>query len=218
MSETSLGQTANKTLPRFKPTPLGTKQWEDLCRADPLEVCRRALVTWNPEGFYAIPFLNSTYKVFPNRQTVESDTSDPLTKNPEFCLVLTCYLLLSQDVPEQSRWVSEKELREGSLFFTGPHALPAIALVKQFGNDPAAFLAAGRKIGGIELPSYGDTAVVFQVLPRISCACVLWSGDDEFPARASFLFDPSADIHLSLDIITAMVRYLVKGLVKAALA
>lgn len=216
MSETSLNKTAHKTLPRFNPTPLGAKQWEDLCRADPFGVCRRALVTWNPDGFYTIPFLNSTYKVFPNRQTVESNIEDPLIKNPEFCLVLTCYLLLSQDEPEQSRWVSEKELRGGSLFFTGPHALPAISIVKQFGNAPDMFVAAGKRIGGIELPSVGDTAMVFQVLPRIKCACVLWNGDDEFPARASFLFDPSADIHLSLDIITAMVRYLVKGLVTAA--
>jgi hypothetical protein len=200
-----------------KPAALGTKQWEFLRGSDVSDVCRRAKVTWNPDGFYTVPFLDKTFRVFPASEQVETDSGDPAAGNPEFRLVLLCYLLLTKDIPSMAHWVSEKDLPGGSMFFTGPHALPSMPLIKQFGNAPEKFLEAGKKIGGIELPSYGDAALVFTVLPRIQCACVVWKKDDEFPARASFLFDQTADAHLTLDILTAMVRYLVKCIVQAAI-
>jgi hypothetical protein len=198
------------------PPALGAKQWEDLRGSDVTDVCRRAKVTWNPDGFYTVPFLDKTFRVIPVSGAVESDTGDPAANNPEFRLVLLCYLLLAKDITPAARWVSEKDLRGGSMFFTGPHALPAAPLIKQFGSAIEKFLDAGKKIGGVELPSFGDAAMIFHVVPRIECACVLWKEDEEFPARASFLFDPTADAHLTLDILTAMVRYLVKCLIKAA--
>ncbi len=199
----------------LKPGLLGLKQWEDLRRLNVTDVCRRALVSWDSQGFYTVPFLNSTFRIYPAQQRVASDGGDPLADNPEFCLILLCYLLLTKGIPPDERRVSEKDLRGGSLFFTGPHALPAAPLAEKFGNATQKFLEAGAKIGGAKLPSYGDAAMTFTVLPRIGCACVLWKEDDEFGARVSFLFDSTADSHLPLDILAAMVRYLVKRILNA---
>ena len=198
------------------PVPLGVKQWDDLKRLHPSDVCRRSLAPWDGNGFYSLSFLGTVFRIYPEKEIVDSETGDLQAKNPEFKLLLLCYLLYAQDVPLQSRWVSEKELKGGSMFFTGTHSLPSESLIKLFGNDPDRFISAGKSIGGRQLPGYGDAALVFTMLPRVPCGCVLWAGDAEFPARVTFLFDASVEAHLPLDIINPLVRYLVKSLVLAS--
>jgi hypothetical protein len=190
--------------------PLGAKQWEDIRALVPAEVCRRTLVSWDESGYFTVPFLNGHFRVFPATGVVDSPSADSLAANPEFRLVLLCYLTMAKELPFSGSWVSEKDLKGGSMFFRGPHGLPAEPLIKHFGTSPAKFVEAGLRIGGEVLPGYGDAAVAFTVLPRIRAACVLWAGDDEFPARASFLFDATTEAHLPLDVLGAMVRYLVK--------
>jgi hypothetical protein len=36
-------------------------------------------------------------------------------------------------------------------------------------------------------------------LPRIQLAAILWPGDEEFPARASVLFDGAASHYMTID-------------------
>ena len=47
----------------------------------------------------------------------------------------------------------------------------------------------------------GDAALELQPLPRVPMVCVLWQADEEFPGRASFLFDSTAASQLPLDVI-----------------
>ena len=54
-----------------------------------------------------------------------------------------------------------------------------------------------------------------QALPRVPVACVLWVEDEEFPARVSFLFDPSIESHLQLDVVLALVRCIAKNLLES---
>ncbi len=200
------------------PVPLGAKQWADLRHADPADVCNGSRAVWNKEGFYSIRYLGNAFLIFPTDERVESPAGDQVVNHPEFRLLLLCYLLGARDIPPQSRWVSEKELTGGSLFFTGPHVLPTQTIARTFGTDTAKYLHIGKSLGGLELPGYGDAALVFELLPRIRCVCVLWAQDEEFTARASFLFDASVERHLALDVINLLVKFLVKKLVRAAAA
>ncbi len=73
----------------------------------------------------------------------------------------------------------------------------------------------GTALGGTKVEEYGDIALEFMALPRIPVVCVLWAEDEEFPARVSFLFDPSIESFLPLDVILALVRSVVKRLLES---
>ena len=201
----------------FKPAPLGEKQWEDLQELNQENVCRRAAVSFDKqEGYYTITFINREYRFFVNEKRVEGPDgeNDFLALDDEFILLGLTYLLSAQEVPLAGNWVSERNLKGGSLFFKGPHALPVYPLIKTFGKDAQKFLAVGMASGGKSVIEYGDAALKFQTLSRIPVTCVLWAEDDEFPARVSFLFDPSIESHLPLDVVLALVRSVVKLLVE----
>ncbi|MGQ9629262.1 MAG: DUF3786 domain-containing protein [bacterium] len=191
------------------PTPV--LPWEDLRDLEPKDVCGRASVRFDEAGFYSVDFMGRKYRVFPGEERVEGDD---LASDPDFKLLLLSYLIRAQDAPLAGRWVSEKGLREGSTFFQGPHKLPVDPLIERFGGDPEGFLRAGAALGGKKM-EYGDAAMEFLALPRVPIACVLWVGDEEFPARATFLFDPSIDLHLPLDVVLALVRSVVRKLTES---
>ena len=76
---------------------------------------------------------------------------------------------------------------------------------RKFGRRPDDFFEAGLSLGGVRV-NYGDGGLIFQALPRIPVLCVLWAGDDEFPAKVNMLFDPTIEQHLALDTIWGLVR------------
>lgn len=200
----------------FKPAPLGEKQWQDLQDLDPHSVCRRAVVNFDQqENCYTITFIDREYRFFVNQKQVEGPDGehDGLAGDDEFILLILTYLLSAQEVPLVGNWVSEKDLQGGSLF-KGPHLLPVQPLIQSFGKDPQKFLDLGIALGGRSVTEYGDASLKFQALPRIPLTCILWAEDDEFPARVSFLFDPSIESHLPLDVVLALVRSVVKLLVE----
>ena len=51
-------------------------------------------------------------------------------------------------------------------------------------------------------------------LPRVPMLAQLWERDEEFPARASFLFDTTAGDHLVVDAILALSAIVAKRLVE----
>ncbi len=142
-------------------------------------------------------------------------TATAAAPSGELQLVLLSYLLRAAAVPLSGRWVTERALRGGDLFFKGPHALPVQGLLTRFGGDSRAFVNSGTKLGAARV-DHGDAALRLQVLPRIPMVCILWVADEEFPPRVSCLFDTSADSHLPLDVILGMVKCVAAELVFAS--
>ncbi len=64
----------------------------------------------------------------------------------------------------------------------------------------------------------GDAGYVFQVLPRLKLAVIMWAGDDEFPAQAQVLFQESAPHYLMTDGLAIVGSLLIGQIVKAAKA
>ena len=155
-----------------------------------------------------LPFLDAEYLIDCGRRLIDPAVDRGLE------LVLLCYLSGAREMPLDGRWVSERSLRGGDLFFAGPHALPTAALAARFAHDAAGFAEAGRAAGGVPA-GYGDASFRLQVLPRVPVIVVLWVADDEFPARASFLFDSTADAHLPLDAILALAGVMSRKLMEA---
>jgi hypothetical protein len=188
--------------------------WQTLAAMEAAGVCRRSLAEAEPGG-YSLAFLERRYRVEPEPGRIGGPQADPLVPDAEFELLLLTYLTQAAEIPLAGSWISEKDLPGGSLFFRGPHALPLQPLLSRFGADLPAFRRAAEGLGGGAL-QYGDAAYGFTALPRIPAACLLWAGDEEFPARAGMLFDRSLARHLPLDVVLALAHCLVLRLLESA--
>lgn len=183
--------------------------WEQLRNVNPEDICPRAVVEFNKDGFYSVNFMDNEYRVYSNDENIEGPEGDSLASYPKFELLLLSYLVGAMNIPLTGNWVSEKDLPGGSIFFQGPHRLPDSALIKNYGKNATQFLEIGEKLGGKKL-EYGDASFEFRVLPRISIGCVLWVEDEEFPARVNYLFDSSIAHHLALDVVYALIKSFVR--------
>ena len=125
----------------------------------------------------------------------------------ELRLLILQYLIQAKELPLAGKWVTEKELKNGEMFYRGVHSLEMFKnpLEERFGRRPDDFLDAGLSIGGRKV-HYGTMGLTFQALPRIPVFCILWAADDEFPAKVDILFDPTIEHHLALDTIWGLAR------------
>ena len=188
------------------------KLWADVAALDPADVCARSgarsVEAGNGGVAYEVPFMNGVYRVSPAEKRVSVPENSP-AGDGELDLLLLAYLVDSKAIDLGGKWISEKEVPGGSLFFTGPHKMPLDGLAERYGSSPADFLSAGRKLGGTSL-EYGDASIAFKALPRIPLAFVLWEVDDEFPAEVTVMFDESVYRHFPVDVILALVSSVVK--------
>ena len=112
------------------------------------------------------------------------------------------YLSEAKDILPTGNLVSPKELPGGDIFQRGTHRLPLHMITRRFGENGAAFLQAGRDLGG-EQCECGDAGFTVFPFPRVPVTAALWVGSDEFPAEASILFDSTCPLHLATDVIWA---------------
>ncbi len=194
--------------------------WEKLGRADPEEIARNAMVQYDPHaGAYIVPFFNAAILVYPELRKLELTGSEPaFSQDFQLCLVILHYLLGSRDKPLSGKWVSEKDLPGGTLFFNKHHALPAETLIETFNPRPDLLHAGAQAVGG-EKTNLGDISYQFRILPRIPLLIIFWLGDEEFQPAFHILFDETITLHLaSLDLIFAMAQLFGRILVRAAAA
>ena len=76
---------------------------------------------------------------------------------------------------------------------------------------PEEDLAAGAALGGTAV-AYGNAAMQLSPLPKVPVTILLWTEDDEFPARADLLFDATCTAHLPLDILWSVALISVQTL------
>jgi hypothetical protein len=74
---------------------------------------------------------------------------------------------------------------------------------------------AAQSLGGIHLTGLPGVAYAFLPLPRIRLASILYPGDEEFPARASVLFDAAASHYMTTDGLALLGSGLVGRLIRA---
>ena len=196
---------------RTSMVPGRERYWDDLRQQDPHEVCRRALVSCSEESSFSLYFLNREYCIYPTEERVVLVAGGQETEAADLSLLFLMYLLRAQDMPLSGTWTTEKGLPGGALFFQGPHTMPAGRLIHAFGEDVDRFVRKGKALGARKA-EFGDAALELQPLPRIPMVCVLWRADEEFPARASFLFDSTAASQLPLDVILDLTHRAVERL------
>jgi len=192
--------------------------WDDLRQADPGEMSARALVQFDrEENVYVVPFLNTAVLCYP--ETEEIELLGPLgdfSGDSQLTLVILHYLLYAQNKPLTNKWVSEKDLPGGRLFFTASHTLPMDPLAEEFDARPELLDAVARSIGGEEVKSQG-VSFRFRILPRIPIQTIFWLRDEEFGPSFHVLFDETIIAHLgSLDLIWGLVQVFARVLLDRA--
>jgi len=181
------------------------KAWELLAASDPALVCARAGVDFDPgDGTYRVPSFGREFTVNPAGRLILSREPDGevfLKRYAYFFrLSVLWYLVRAAPARPSGNLVKPTGLPGGENFFKGSHVLPLDALAAKYATRPEAFLAAGAALGGTPA-AYGDAAVVLSPLPKVPTTVLLWTADDEFPARADLLFDATCSQHLPLDIL-----------------
>ena len=195
---------------------LHDSQWERLGSFAPDDVCRRAGVEYDGgAGCYLVPLLNRRVRVSPAARSVEwDDEGGEAGRPPGFmvALVAVVYLLEAKELPPAGEWVTGEMLPAGAFFFRGLHAIPTAEVARRFEDEPGELPAAGGRLGG-KVVDVGDACVELEALPRVPVRVVLWVGDDEFPSRATMLFDRLAGEHLPLDALLSLAEYVASALV-----
>jgi hypothetical protein len=208
-------QSLEKRKPYNDPSEIDPLLWQALREAAPEEICRNAGVRYDASiDTYFIPFLEAELACHPARECIECRTPSPYHRlDFELYLVTLHYLLDAQSLGLSGKWVSEKDIPGGELFFRGPHKLPTEPLLRLLGSDPSLFSQASEKIGGTRVPNTGDAAYRFWPFPQIPLLFIFWRGDEEFPADLHIRFDGSIHHRLrALDRVWALVNVVCRSL------
>ena len=184
------------------------KIWETLTSLDPGEVYRRTDATFDAAaGLYMLKSCGRDFSVSPRERKIFGHSPDSEIFLQRlgyfFRLSVIGYLATAKDVSPTGRLVNPVNMKSGQLFFRGSHVLPLHRVAEKYGNDREGFLKKGDELGGERL-GYGDASMKLLPLPRVAVVSILWTADDEFPARADLLFDSSCEIQLPIDVIWAI--------------
>ena len=178
--------------------------WERLAGLPREETAKRAKCRYLAESdSFLVPLLSTDYVVDPARRTIRvAQASEDRCAGYLQQLCLLAYLVDAKALPPTGQLVSVEKLDPGGFFFRGSHRLPMEKLASVFGPDPQLLHKVGRVLNAVPR-AFGDAAVELLVLPRIPLTLIVWVADEEFPARASILFDRDATMQLPLDVLFA---------------
>jgi hypothetical protein len=190
------------------------RAWELLAGINPTLVCARSGAALDAvSGGYLLTSFGRLFRMHPGERRITGVAADGAAllegHGDLFRLALLWYLVKATGDRPSGVLVSPGRLPGGDLFARGTHVLPLDELAAAYSPRPEAFLAAGAALGGRPAP-YGDAAVELAALPRVPVTLILWSADDEFPARADLLFDASAPRHLPADVLWAVAMLSVR--------
>jgi hypothetical protein len=173
--------------------------WTQLSERDPEQVARRSGASVCPDGSLHLQVLDNVYCIDCTAHAITPLCDEIKNESdPHIHIAIINYLINAKEVDPINEWVSPRSFSGGIEFFAGPHTIPVNQLIAQYGTDKELFKTACENIGGMPI-EYADAAYSFLFFPRLPIAVLLWTADDEFPARASMLVDWTADQHLALD-------------------
>ncbi len=188
--------------------------WQQLAKLKGVKVATDAQCQYSKSSEqYNILFLNEAYTVSVPDKEMLSSTGQEAGFIEQLCVL--SYLINAVDVPEADKLVKGDSLAGGEFFFKGVHALETATLEECFGECPGLLYDVVESFDAIRC-EFGDASIRLYAFSRLPLTIVIWQSDDEFPARASILFDKTADKQLPLDALLAITNYTVQALVAAA--
>lgn len=130
-------------------------------------------------------------------------------------ILILHYLNGCADIEVGGKDVSFTMLSSGSVYAIAFDDRVLRRVSTGFGDRPELLIEAGEKLGGVVL-GIGDASIRLMPLPKMPVKIIVWRGDDEIPANASFLFDNSAAEILPAEDLCILAEDTVHRLVRAA--
>ncbi|HHY40338.1 MAG TPA: DUF3786 domain-containing protein [Syntrophaceticus sp.] len=189
---------------------------EQFARGNPKTMAELSCAEYDPEKKeFQLTYFNKLYRISYPEGII--DCPQDLTALPleEQALILQ-YLTQATGVKLSGKWISYAELPYGMLHYRPFQTEAVVPLAETFGGQPGKLLQLARALGGLEI-GIGDVGVMIPVFPRLPVAVILWTADEEFPARANMVFDSSAPAYLttaSLYVLGAVVTRRLKKMVR----
>jgi hypothetical protein len=135
---------------------------------------------------------------------------------PIWLAILTLHYLNNADGRQPiGRLKHFREFKEGHFYEPAFNRRTRDILVSVFGDNPKAMIAGAERLKGKILQT-ADAAVELAYFPCLPVTCILWQGDEEFPAEASVLFDETADRFFSAEDMAVAGQMVVLELLKAS--
>ncbi|MEJ2096006.1 MAG: DUF3786 domain-containing protein [Deltaproteobacteria bacterium] len=187
--------------------------WETLERKNLQSVCEAAEAVADAADGLILKVLASNVRIDLGQRCLQQKSAGIWeTCSDTYLELLTLlYLLNVKSGGILQEMVSVHDLKDAH-FFQGPHALKKSALLVRFGEKPEDLKTAGHLCGGSVL-DIADAAIRLTPFPKIPIYYLLWTGDEEFPASLSILFDRSIERHLPADAIWGVVTWVSDALV-----
>ncbi len=135
---------------------------------------------------------------------------------PIWLAILTMHYLNNADGRQPTGKLKHfREFKDGHFYEPAFNRRTKEILVSVFGDNPAAMVSGAKKLKGKILET-GDAAAELPYFPCLPVTCILWKGDEEFPAEASVLFDETADRFFSAEDMAVAGQMVVLELLKAS--
>jgi hypothetical protein len=172
---------------------------KQLRAADPKAVAERSGAELNTgdEGKYLrLTFLNRTYRVLLPDATVsdEAGGDPPLVRK----VLILHYLIQAHGTGLAGRWVDFRSLPGGVVYYPVFRGRVISRLVRMFGQQPQALIAAAAPLGGRPI-AMADVGVEIRAFPRVPVVLALWEASEEFGAEGSVMFDDSLPTYLETE-------------------
>ena len=200
--------------PIDKLAPVVKEAQAKLRQIDRAEIAKRSGATIDRDGNLHVEFFRREYVIDHLEWTVKRTDDGAAPPSLMQSLILT-YLHMSDGTPPIDRWMGFRELPNGLFYAQAFQGYTGAELVRDLNGDVETLKQASERLYAVALP-IGSAGYVFQALPRIKLAVIMWSGDDEFPAQAQLLFQETASHYLITDGLAIVGSLLVGQIVKAA--
>lgn len=164
---------------------------------------------------FSVRYVNENYKIgFPSGDVSYADRNEVVPIMVK--IVLLHYLVRAGGQPIRNSWISFKDISDGGMLYFEPFTNRVTNyLLGIFANKPETLVKAGISLGGTATDCCGDYSIRIDVLPRLPIIYALWAGDEEFPPRATVLFDATAPFYLPTEDLVVAAAFCVGQLAKA---
>ncbi len=162
------------------------------------------------KGKLVLKCLFETYEISTQNFTVVKQNGEGV--HPLIESLILSYFHTADGTPVAGKWITFRELPGGKMYHQAFKSYTSNILSQHWGNYIQGFNAACKAVGGQPV-NYGDACFSMRLLPKIVVAPICWIGDEEFPSKASILFD--ANVHHYM--VTAGLAVLGSQLVKRLL-
>lgn len=162
-------------------------------------------------GEAEIPFLGRTYLV----STAGVQRADGAKFYESTGSVLCHYIMNASHHRPAWRMVTFAALA-GPLFKQGSYSQGALErpLIRRFQGRVEELVAAVEAVGGRRAgeAGIGSISLMVDLLPHIPLQIIFYDRDEEFPARATLLYDENATRFLEFEFFAVLVTIFVRGL------